>query len=319
MVYAYGPTSLDILRAHGRLLPDLLASPRARTLKGPSLLAPNLLAELMARAGAKTPPFHVMTVNKNNPWRDRKDIVVHSRTAPLPYRSLIPVNKELTIASPELAFIQLAAMDSYDEIDLARIAYELCGTYVLDVSWDGFTNTEAPITNKGKMLRMIERESRTRGAAKAKRALECIYEKSNSPMKSDLALLFAAPRRIGGFDLGPIAMNYKVKTKDGAKYVDLFFLERNVGLEYKGKDSHSIEKTQRDDRRQNRLVAEGVTIINVWYDDLVNDQLFDKLARDVFAALNARLRCRSKRFQTQQKLLRAKLLPSIQKFGSFEP
>lgn len=316
MFYVAHITALEILRDQRTLLPELLAHPRTRSLKDPSLLAPNLLDELMQCNGAISKPFHVMTDDPNNPWRNRDDVVVHAYSCQLPYRSVIFVSSELSIASPELIFTQLAASGEYDELDLACIGYEMCGTYVTDQSWDGLTNTGISMTTVAKINRFAAHLKNYRGVERARKVLRLIHDNSNSPMESIMALIFAGARRIGGLHLGRIALNHPVETNDGTKYIDLYFLDYQLGLEYKGRKAHSVEATQRDDRRQNRIAGAGITTINVWYEDLVEDHLFNKLVQDIVNTMGKRLRIRSKQFASDQQLLRAKLLPTIKTYGS---
>lgn len=112
-------------------------------------------------------------------------------------------------------------------------------------------------------------------------------------------------------------MNKKVSTATGERWVDLLFYEHGVGVEYKGRESHSVEKAGRDDRRQNKLVGSGVSILNVWYEDLADSLLFRQLQNDIAHAMGVRLRIRSEGFERRQGLLRAKVLPIARRFGAF--
>lgn len=68
-------------------------------------------------------------------------------------------------------------------------------------------------------------------------------------MESILCALLTFPHRYGGYGLGPVALNHRMLTADGVRYVDTAFPEAGVGLEYKGKAFHSTEQVGRDDRR----------------------------------------------------------------------
>ena len=54
-----------------------------------------------------------------------------------------------------------------------------------------------------------------------------------------------------------------------------------------------------------------MTIINVWYEDLVQEHLFNQLVVDVSHAMGLRLRIRSKSFDARQRILRLKLLQTV--------
>ena len=74
----------------------------------------------------------------------------------------------------------------------------------------------------------------------------------------------------------------------------------------------------RDARRQNKIVGSGFTILNVWYEDLIDEHLFQQLITDLFRALGIRKRIRVTGYHTLQKLLRMQLMPAIKAYGSNE-
>ncbi len=316
-----GITALEVYRASGRLLPDVLARPRTATLDvGPPPSA-TMLADDLTRLGARTTPYH-LAIDSAHRIAPRPDIQRHSFREPFPRKAFIRLSPKISLVSPEFLFVKLSAAGDLDEIDLALIGYELCGLYVLDPddeSWTGQISTGASLTNALKIDRMIQACGGRRGIARARSAAGLIADRSNSPMETVLAALFGFPRRLGGLGLGPIEMNRKVATTTGDRWVDLFFVGKGVGLEYKGREAHSIEKVGRDDRRQNKLVGSGVAVLNVWYEDLADANLFDQLVHDVCNALGVRLRIRSKTFDHRQALLRRRLMPAIGRFGGMAP
>lgn len=310
-------SALEIYRSYGRLIPELLERRRTSKLDDCSLPSPLMLEDEMSRAGAYEKPYHLVF---GNPCQagPRPDVKRHTLVGALPRRAFVHMKKDVLLASPELMFVQLAASGDYDEIDLALVGYEICGTYVLDQdedSWDGMINTTQPMTSTDKIQRMIAALSGRTGVKKAAVALSLVNDGSNSPMETILALLLTLPQRLGGLNLGPITMNKHVATSTGDRWVDVYFEGHNVGLEYKGREPHSLEKVGRDDRRQNKLVSSGVTILNVWYEDLADSHLFDQLVSDIASALGKRIRSRSNKFNQRQRLLRQRLLPSIRRYG----
>lgn len=312
-------SALEAYRSYGRLIPDILERPRTSKLDTHGLPSNQMLADDMAKLGVKHGPYHLAFAAPNQPG-PRDDIRRHTYAMPLPRRAVIRVDKSTLISAPELLFVELAARRDLDEVDLALIGYELCGTYVLDPdegSWSGLTDGITPLTTKRKLLRMAESLGSRPGASRARAALKLFEDGSNSPMETVLALILHLPRRLGGLGLGPLDMNRRVTTPTGDRWVDLYFASQKAGVEYKGKKPHSVEKTARDDRRQNKLAGSGVTIINAWYEDLTQDHLFDQLLHDIARALGVRLRIRARGFATKQRSLRVRLLPAVQRFGDF--
>ena len=104
----------------------------------------------------------------------------------------------------------------------------------------------------------------------------------------------------------------------GPRHIDIGFPRQRAGLEYQGKQFHTIEAAGRDARRQNKIVGSGYTILNVWYEDLVDEHLFRQFTTDLFRALGIRKRIRVNGYDTLQKLLRMQLMPSIMRFGGNE-
>ncbi len=58
-----------------------------------------------------------------------------------------------------------------------------------------------------------------------------------------------------------------------------------------------------------------MTILNVWYEDLISDFLFNRLVSDLARAMGVRLRIRTDAFKPRQLALRAQLLPAITGLG----
>ena len=198
------------------------------------------------------------------------------------------------------------------------MGYELCGTYVLDDSWDGLTCIETPPTSIEKIGRLINSIHRVTGVKRARDLVRHVHNLSNSPMETILAMLISLPTTKGGLGLDPISLNYPVSTPVGQRRVDIAFPKQRVGLEYQGKEFHSIEAAGRDARRQNKIVGSGFTILNVWYEDLADEHLFQQLVTDLFRALGIRMRIRVTGYHTLQKLLRMHLMPAIKAYGSNE-
>lgn len=308
-------SALEVFRASGRLLPDLLERPRTAKLDRCSVLPAAILEGEMVRLGVTDKPYHLLVGSVSQCHRRRSDIVLYTCERDLSPRSIVRLSNDAHVVGPELLFLELASHRTIDELDLACIGYELCGTYVLDHSWDGFTNTNVPMTSVTRIKRFLDRSSNARGVRCARRALDLMLDGAHSPMETIMALLLFTPQRIGGAGFEGARLNYRVMTSDGPKLVDAAFPGLGVGLEYKGRAYHSIEASGRDDRRQNRLVGAGMTILNVWYEDLADERHLDALVHDIARALGVRLRCRRKDYEMQRRLLHHRLLPSIRQFA----
>lgn len=319
-VCIFGESALDFMRSSGRLAPEFLDRPRTQKLDGCGLSPKAMFSDDMERLGVKTSPVHIL-VPKESGDRSREDIVCHRCATELPPRSLIYVSGDVLVTSPALTFLHLATVNLHKKKqrtveELAMIGFELCGTYLLDDSWDGLTNTVRPLTSVEQIARVLDAMTSAQGAARAREALELVRDNSNSPMESVLCALLTWPRRLGGYAFGPVSLNYRVSTADGDRYADVAFPGHKVGLEYKGRKFHAIEQAGRDDRRQNKLAGSGWTILNVWYEDIVEEHLYNQLIADVARAMGIRLRIRSSGFDARRNLLRMQLIPAFKKYAT---
>lgn len=319
-VCIFGESALEFMRSSGRLAPEFLDRPRTQKLDGCGISPKAMFADDMERLGVKTRPVHIL-VSKESGARSRDDIVCHRSAAELPPRSLIYVNRDVLVTSPALTFLHLATVDLHKKRqrtveELAMIGLELCGTYLLDDSWDGLTNTAKPLTSVGQITRVLDAMPGAPGVVRAREALVLVGDGSNSPMESVLCALLTWPRRLGGYALGPVSLNHRVSTADGDRYVDVAFPGHKVGLEYKGRKFHAIEQAGRDDRRQNKLVGSGWTILNVWYEDIVEEHLYNQLVADVACAMGIRLRIRSGSFDARRNVLRMQLIPAFKRYAA---
>lgn len=276
-----------------------------------------LLADDMTAHGVIDQPYRIL-VDGAHGYNARADAKPITCYLPLPPRALIKIDRSFWTASPELTFIQLAGDNRLNDVDIITLGYELCGTYVLDDSWDGLTCTDRPLTSTAKIDRLVNSIHRVPGIRRARRMLGHVQDLSNSPMETALAMLVSLPTTMGGLGLGPISMNHPVSTPVGPRHIDIGFPRQRAGLEYQGKQFHTIEAAGRDARRQNKIVGSGYTILNVWYEDLVDEHLFRQFTTDLFRALGIRKRIRVNGYDTLQKLLRMQLMPSIMRFGGNE-
>ena len=192
-VCIFGESALEFMRSSGRLAPEFLDKPRTQKLDGCGVSPKAMFTDDMERLGVKTRPVHIL-VSKESGARNRDDIVCHRSAAELPPRSLIYVNRDVLVTSPALTFLHLATVDLHKKQqrtveELAMIGLELCGTYLLDDSWDGLTNTAKPLTSVEQIARVLDAMPGAPGIVRAREALELVGDGSNSPMESVLCAL----------------------------------------------------------------------------------------------------------------------------------
>lgn len=307
-------SALELYRASGRLLPGLMERSRTAKLEACEIPPLECVRDDLDRLGVRNAPYHLLVREGSH---TRKDVVRHVWAKPLPQRSLVRISREVLVVGPELLFYSLALRDDYDILDLVLVGYELCSTYSLDDdpdAWDGFCELPLPLTTTDKISRVLASLGAAKGVRKAREALRYVHDRSNSPMETVMAMLLTMPMRYGGMGFGSkVEMNKPVATSAGTRYVDLVI--DGLGLEYKGRKAHSLERVGRDDRRQNMIVGSGVTVLNVWYEDLVSLALFEELSGNVARMLGVRLRIRRRDFDFKRWQLRERTLPAFKRFS----
>lgn len=304
-------SALEALRSSGRLLPELLEGPRYSQPDSTPAPSVTMLRDEMKRVGLAEGPYHLLVPSKNLRYA-REDVIFHTRER-LPLNTLLRSHGGPLITGPELTFCDLAASGEYDVIDLIEIGYELCGTYLIRDCWDGYIANSIRATTREKIERVIADLAQQRGAARARSAIEHVENGSNSPMETVLAMLLSLPKSLGGQNLGPIRLNHPVATAQGVKYIDVAFPAAKLGLEYKGREAHSLEESSRDDRRQNTLSGAGWSILSVRYEDLIRENLYANLLHEITRLLGVRVRTRSDSFRAREAILRMRLLPALDK------
>ncbi len=180
------------------------------------------------------------------------------------------IGYDASVCLPAPMFVQLAS--KLDEVELAAIAYELCGSYGLP-STAGYEVVQnlAPFTSVGELAAYATsaRALGVRGAARAAEALKLVAEGSNSPRETEIAVMLSLGRRKGGYDLRGFLMNAEVKVPKsqqgalGQKVIrpDFLWSDKKVTLEYDSNEHHltPLEK-EHDEARRRVLESMGYRV-----------------------------------------------------------
>lgn len=323
----HGITAFRLYEQWDRIVPDLFDKPRARSLRSCRLPHVIEMSDRLAKLGIHDGPYHLMVGNRRYE-HEASGVITHVCTRQLPARSLIRVAPGVLCPSPELCFLQLAQMACLegagkrdgnagrsfcrfpwlDEVDLALLGFELCGTYLRDEDGlDNIRNTERPLTSRVKISALLTALPGYPGIGLARRSLELVQDGSHSLMETAMALQLTGPRRVGGMGLPKGELNCQIVTTRGDRWVDLGWKDLRVGVEYQGRLWHT--DAERDDRRRNRIVGAGMNLFIVRFDDLRSKDLFDDLVSDLSRALGYRVRIRSQDHRARQMALWTRVLP----------
>lgn len=241
-------------------------------------------------------PLHVLVPRAGS--RGSVDgVSYHAQTTCLPPGSLVRMDESTLIASPELAFTQMA--NSLPPHLLAKLGYELCSIYSMLPSSTALYGKPVPPTSTQALNAYLTRAKGLPGTAAALKALRYVADVSGSPMETALALRFCLPSRLGGYGLPLPKMNYRVnpqhnrKLSTGKRYYlcDLFWPEARLCVEYDSDSEHTgPERIASDARRRNDLTDLGITVIVATKQQVTSTRGFDVLAQQVAKALGRRIR-----------------------------
>lgn len=313
-------------------MPDVHSLPRSSSLEGCIIPCDMAVADTLSLLGIHEQPYHLL-VGSASHAPSTQLVKRHVWSGRLPRRSLIKITPTVLCPSPELCFAQLAQETAragtpcsgerwgkthcrfpwIDEVSLALLGFELCGTYLLrndedGVGSKGFVNTPRALTDAESIRRVLSALGRFKGAKLARDAAGLVQNGSHSPMETAMALQLTGPRRVGGMGLPRGELNCKIVTPSGDRWVDLGWKRQGVGIEYLGRDWHT--DAEADDRRRNGIVGSGMNLFIARFKDLSAVDLFDTLSKGLARALGVRLRVRSKDFRARRAALWAKVLPS---------
>lgn len=182
--------------------------------------------------------------------------------------SLLQPFEEIVVASPELAFLQMARELSL--IDLALYGFELCGLFARTP--DKLMQRSQPLTTTKRIEAYLTAFSLLNptgvaGIKKARQALAYMMDGSGSPAESALALFLTCPKRMGGCALPKPRLNEPVNLSPNASRLcgkrrlvcDLYWEAARLAVEYDGIEHHSgKEHIESDAERRNALLSMGI-------------------------------------------------------------
>lgn len=233
----------------------------------------------------------------------------------LPERSncFLRLGSGVFLSTPEFAFIQAAKDCTF--IELAKLGFELCGTYRIDQAASiGFRNA-GPLTSANGIAKMLEKIP-GRTPKSAERVLTLIRDGSASPMETCLALILGLPTRYGGYGLGMPEMNAKVsipakhskRITHDAYHCDLYWPECRVSVEYNSREFHMSEQAiERDTSRINDLKVAGIEAIAITRAHVADPEKLDAIAHALAKLMGKRMRTNYADIKTRRKALRKQL------------
>lgn len=239
-------------------------------------------------------PLHI-ALPYNAERKHGKDFVCHTISRRLPANGFIRISEDVYVASPELCFLQAAAVEPIHR--LVSIGNDLCGTYYLTNAAKYNQRYRKSITSVEELKDLISCSEHVNGLYNARIAVKYVLNDSYSPYESMIAAVAILPYRYGGFALPRAQLNYNIKLSiEAAKSLrrescncDMAWVIESVVLEYDSNLTH-LEKDQHDydKRRANALTASGYTLITAVTEDFKFYSRYEALFDLVRRKLNAK-------------------------------
>lgn len=200
-------------------------------------------------------PLHVLAA-RGALHVKRGGVCVHETVLDqIPAGHLRRVSRDITIVSPELCAIQLAAHAT--ELACTVLAYELCGLYShFAPAVSGFYD-RPPLTTVASLRIACDEFAGVKGASRLRRALRYAVDRSASPMETVVDCMLMLPTRVGGRGRVMGTPDMEVKLDDVAqrlasrKTCRLDLGWHGYGIEYDGRDHDD----PLDDRRRREALA----------------------------------------------------------------
>ena len=229
----------------------------------------------------------------------------------LPQGTLVQLSDLVAVVSPELCFVQMATIRSFEQTVLA--GFELCGTYA-QLGPDRNLAERPPLTSTARIGELMGQLRRTR-TAKPASALAYVLDGAASPMEAKLAILLTLPATSGGYGLPAPQMNAPIPLGAAAFRVyphspcraDLYWPAARFDLEYDGEDAHEADAHDKDVARLAALAMEGVDVLEVAKAQLADAAALHGIAGVVARKLGRRLRVRRRDFVVRCTRLREQL------------
>lgn len=276
-------------------------------------------------------PQHIL-VGSETRFKPSQEYKPHMCSEELPRQSLYRLGESLLIATPELAFAQMAT--SLTLIELIELGYEICGTYWRDRNGGPCRYQLEPLTNARRLLDYAQRNTHVPGTSKARRAAKYVLDSSASPRESKLAMLLLMPTRYGGYGLSGFCMNQKVdatsKTQVTAHRAffkcDVCWPAEKIDLEYQSREIHeSVSSRISDSKRANALKSMGWHVVDITNEELDSFTSTDVIVGSILKRLGKRPRTSVKGYRQKQLELRrqiglpyegsARYVPMWEEFG----
>lgn len=297
---------------------------RSRATKIPSRVDVTALSDLRRAEPELAATPRQLCVSSRNGRRFVSAADCRLVTGSYPIGSFYRLSDGALLASPELAFLQMARELDFDLLVL--YGHELCGYFARTSQDPGFVNCP-PLTSAARIAEYLDRLEALRqergegmpwGLGPARRALRHIRDHVASPEEAVVSMVLTLPCRLGGYGLPPAALNERARLSTEAARlfgIDSFVCDLSWDggrvLEYQGSQHKIRSRRAYDMRKGNVLAADGRSVVEMDRSMLSRQDLMDEVAKSVTRLLGLTRRAPGAKLATRRARLRNKLIAHI--------
>lgn len=240
----------------------------------------------------------------------------HVWSAPLADKHLVSLGDGVRVSRPAALFTQLALI--MDEVDLARVGYELCGSYAIEPDSErGFVDGIPALTDVAELLGYARaaRALGVRGAARAVEALGVVTGGSRSPRETDAAVFLSRTRAHGGAGVPGFQMNVPIHLPEelaealgqSTTSPDFSWGNGTVG-EYDSDEFHRTPADRaRDERKRRAYQAVGLDCVTMTSETFRSNAALDLFVADLEHSLGLHRNPPSEKMLAARRSLRERL------------
>ncbi|MGN0072236.1 MAG: hypothetical protein ACI36W_00285 [Coriobacteriales bacterium] len=266
---------------------SLLASERVSAL--PPLSCKKAAVLSAAKNLGAAEPFHLLA-----PMRGQRRVQggyrCHSARVCEAPNLFIPVGEHALLGTPALCLLQMANI--LDELSWLVLAYEFCGSYVLDPKAPKGFMSRDPLTTADELQELANTLSENRGSGKVRKLVRYLADGSASPKETGIALALTLPRAMGGYGFTlpqlnhPVELSMQGRALYGCSHCKCDLFWPGVDVEYDSDEEHAGEQGgAHDSLRAAALAMEGVEVVHLYSKNLASLSAFDAAAMMVGAKI----------------------------------
>lgn len=268
----------------------------------------------LAELGHTSNHLHVVVPTARDRIHTSK-LTCHVMTEPVERENYLDFGAEIVGLSIEHFYVDMCHSLSFEQQML--LAYELCGWYTIvpnpnyedeiaqgKQSYKTHAVERPPLTTVEKLRQFAQDNRHIRGSKLALRALKYVANCARSPEEARLAIVMLLPHNLGGYNRGPLLMDYRIDGAANYRKCDAFLLRGRVAVEYNSSKYHvTPADVERDSERTNELAALGIPVVNISREELRDPALFHKAMQHLALVQKLPLRIRTKDFPQKRAAL----------------